>query len=288
MSRDLKHEYEAMLDQEIPDLWSRIEPRLADKKGMQNAEPKEKSIRTRRIKRSTIAVWGSLAAACVCLAIIFPAWRGNEKSADGTKNQMALAGNADTTAADMAPAAQEMQQSEPQSDNSMMNGMGSEAANNDSAVEYDGFADDTDVAEGSELPKEESEPVDNAASGDGAEQEFQGNTETAAAEPEEEPAGDNHSSAERLPTYECYGEISDAWQTREGFFYQMELIGAPEAFAPDETVILLWQKEGLLSGLLGKKEELTVGGRYTVFVEPEIVDGETRYVLISYEADDGE
>ncbi len=286
MSRDLKHEYEAMLDQEIPDLWSRIEPRLSDKKGTQNAESERKRIRPRRIKRSTIAVWGSLAAACVCLAIILPAWRGNTKSAKNEErtNQTVSAGSADTTAADMAPAAQEM----PQSDNGMMNGMGSEAAKDDSAVEYDGFADDTDVAEGSELLEEEAEPVDNAASGDGAEQEFQGNTETAAAEPEEETAGDNNSSAERLPTYECYGEISDAWQTGEGFFYQMELIGDTEAFAPDETVILLWQKEGFLSGLFGKKEELTVGGRYTVFVEQEIVDGETRYVLVSYEADDGE
>lgn len=291
MSRDLKQEYEAMLDQEIPDLWSRIEPRLADKKGTQNETPKGKSIRTRRIKRSTIAVWGSLAAACVCLAIILPAWRGNVKSADETNratDQTASAESADTTAADMAPAAQEMPQSEPQSDNGMMNGMGSEAANDDSAVEYDGFADDTDVAEGSEFPKEEAEPADNAASEDGAEQEFQGNTETAAAEPEEESAGGSNHSAGSLSTYECYGEISDVWQTREGFFYQMELIGAPETFAPDETVILLWQKEGFLSGLLGKKEELTVGGRYTVFAEPEIVDGETRYVLISYEADDGE
>lgn len=287
MSRDLKQEYEAMLDQEIPDLWSRIEPRLADKKGTQNEEPKGKSIRKRRIRRSTIAVWGSLAAACVCLAIILPAWRGNVKNADEMDretNQTASAGNADTTAADMAPAAQEMLQS----DNGMMNGMGSEAANDDSAAEYDGFADDTDAAEGSESPKEEAEPVDNAVSEDGAEQEFQGNTETAAAEPEEEPAGGNGSSAEPCPTYECYGEISEVWQTREGFFYQMELIGDPEAFAPNETVILLWQKEGFLSGLLGKKEELTVGGRYTVFVEPEIVDGETRYVLVSFEADDGE
>lgn len=166
-----------------------------------------------------------------------------------------------------------------------MNGMESEAANDNLAGEYDGFADDADVSEGLELPKEEAEPVDNAASGDGAEQEYQGNTETAAAEPEEEPAGENNSSAEPLPTYECYGEILDAWQTREGFFYQMELIGTPEAFASDETVILLWQKEGFLSGLLGKKEELTVGGRYTVFVELEIVDGETRYVLISYDED---
>lgn len=284
MSRDLKHEYEAMLDQEIPDLWSRIEPRLADKKGTQNAESKGKSIRTRRIKRSTIAVWGSLAAACVCLAIILPAWRGSVKNADGTNQTASAESAADTTAADMAPAAQEMQQS----DNGMMNGMGSEAANDDLAGEYDGFADDADAAEGLELPKEEAETASDAASGDGAEQECQENAETAAAEPEEEPAGDNNSSAERLPTYECYGEISDAWQTREGYFYQMELIGDSEAFESDETVILLWHKEGFLSGLFGKKEELTVGGRYTVFVESEIVDGETRYVLIGYEADDGE
>ncbi|MBD5467657.1 MAG: anti-sigma factor [Lachnospiraceae bacterium] len=253
MSRDLKHEYEAMLDQEIPDLWSRIEPRLADKKGTQNAESKGKSIRTRRIKRSTIAVWGSLAAACVCLAIILPAWRGNEKSAERT-NQTASAESADTTAADMAPAAQEMQQS----DNGMMNGMASEA-HDDLAGEYDGFADDADTAEGLEWPKEEAET-----------------------------ASENNSSSEPVSAYECCGEILDAWQTREGFFYQMELIWAPEAFESDETVILLWQKEGFLSGLPGKKDELTVGGRYTVFVEPEIVDGETRYVLISYETDDGE
>ena len=182
MSRDLKHEYEAMLDQEIPDLWSRIEPRLADKKGTQNEEPKGKSIRTRRIRRSTIAVWGSLAAACVCLAIIFPAWRGNEKSANGTNQTASAESAANTTAADMAPAAQEMQQS----DNGMMNGMGSDAAYDDPEGEFDGFADDADAAGGLELPKEEAEPVDNAASGDGAEQEYQGNTETAAAEPEEE------------------------------------------------------------------------------------------------------
>ena len=285
MSRDLKHEYEAMLDQEIPDLWSRIEPRLADKKATQNEEPKGKSIRTRRIKRSTIAVWGSLAAACVCLAIILPAWRGNEKSneksANGT-NQTASAESADTTAADMAPAAQEMQQSE----SGMMNGMASEA-HDDLAGEYDGFA--ADAEEGFELPKEEAEPIDNAASEDGAEQEFQGNTENAASAPEEEPAGDNDRLPEPLPTYEYCGKIVDAWQTREGFFYQMELTGDSVASAPDETVILLWQKEGFLSGLLGTKEEgLTVGGRYTVSVEPQIVDGETRYVLISYEADDGE
>ena len=33
MSRDLKNEYVAMLDQEIPDLWSRIEPKLTEKTG---------------------------------------------------------------------------------------------------------------------------------------------------------------------------------------------------------------------------------------------------------------
>ena len=126
MSRDLKNEYVAMLDQEIPDLWSRIEPKLTEKTGksrmsqtagMQEAGTqttdaqinqtqitggqtvrRKKSAR-RRSKRSTIAVLGSLAAACVCLALILPAWRGSEKGSDRS-NQMA----ADNTVTDYVSA----------------------------------------------------------------------------------------------------------------------------------------------------------------------------------------
>lgn len=356
MSRDLKNEYEAMLDQEIPDLWSRIEPRLAEKTGqgrpvqamlhaeavqeVQNrqqtadvqgirqeagiqsageqavfrensmqAEAKEtgeQAIRGktaqhekkthRRVRRSTIAVCGSLAAACLCLVIVLPAWRGSKKS-NYEMNQTAadtnMAGSPADTTADNAAADMEA----PQMESSIMNGMGSSDNGSDgSAGAYDDFA------ESAEAPAEESESLkygseiaeDTAVQENGAEQERLENAENAAAEPEMTPGqtefgGENDSAPEPLPAYECDGEIVDAWQTQEGFFYQMELLGGSMESASAETTILLWQKGNFLSDLLGAKEErLTVGERYTVLVEPEVVDGETRYVLLGYEEADAE
>lgn len=270
MSRDLKSEYEAMLDQEIPDLWSRIEPRLADKKGTQNAEAKGKSIRTRRIKRSTFAVWGSLAAACVCLAIIIPAWNRSKKDANGTY-QMESGSAANTAAADQS--VPQMAKDEP--DGGMMNGIEEETACDNSANEADmmqSFAPVDDGEMANDTTAWEGE--------DGISNDVQGDVENKETAPAEDVSKANGAETETLSQYECCGEITDAWQTREGFFYRMELIGdSQQAF--DGTEILIWQKAGFLSGLMGTQNAaLTTGNRYRIVVEPETVDGETRYVLV--------
>lgn len=387
MSRDLKQEYEAMLDQEIPDLWSRIEPRLTDKtstqsnlpgsfteagsvrtdnagmeKSMQDAQnaemnagqqksgrtdaqrqgagtdagqrqdagadagqqetirpnagqresieletvrqkarTKENGMRKRRIRRSTIAVWGSLAAACVCLALILPAWRGSKKGIGGT-NQMWSENNyasdmaaedtavtGDSTAAETETAEDGAMASkdELQSEEGTMNGM---APAESPAESYDGLTDDADMAgmESAE-PENVTTAADDAAQTDGAEADCGSSTESIAAVPEESvPEQENERGSGADLQYECYGEIVDAWRTDEGFFYRMELVFSASEALPDGTEILIWQKAGLLSGLPGiKGKALTTGECYTVVVEPEVVDGETRYVLIGYEADDG-
>lgn len=314
MSRDLKQEYEEMLDQEIPDLWSRIEPRLAQKgafseahsknspeadsfegkydqgfensaqsvrkeflqenggtdAGRQDVQPVEKRIRTRRLKRSTIAVWGSLAAACVCLAVVFPAWRGGKKSYDGTTNQGASSGSAaDTTTNN------NMDIETPQTENGMSNGMMPDDG-------YGASADDVGAAGMGGAAEPESAPTAEDASVwmNEAESDYAVDFEGAAIQ-------DKYVDEDgMLQQYECYGEIVDARQTGEGHFYRMKLIEDAAEFLPEGTEILIWQKEGFLSGLFGAGEErLTTGNRYTVVVEPEIMDGETRYVLVSYEAD---
>lgn len=284
MSRDLKSEYEAMLDQEIPDLWSRIEPRLADKKGTQNAEPKGKSIRTRRIKRSTVAVWGSLAAACVCLAIIIPAWNRSEKSADGT-NQMESGSAMNTAAADTSAADNSTPMMEAESDGSAMNGMETE-------VSYDVSAEDTDMLQSESFTPTENDGIadDAAAWENGIPKDVPENVESAEAVPaEDESEKGSGTDAEPLSQYECCGEITDAWQTREGFFYRMELIGDPENRVFEGSEILIWQKAGFLSGLPGAQDAaLTTGNRYRIVVKPEIVDGETRYVLVETLDDESE
>lgn len=61
MSKDFKNEYENLLDSEIPDLWSRIEPQLHEK---EKIKPKKK------IRR--LYAYSGVAAACLCLAIAIP------------------------------------------------------------------------------------------------------------------------------------------------------------------------------------------------------------------------
>lgn len=61
MSKDFKNEYENLLDSEIPDLWSRIEPQLHEK------ERKKTKKKPRRLY-----AYSGVAAACLCLAIAVP------------------------------------------------------------------------------------------------------------------------------------------------------------------------------------------------------------------------
>lgn len=321
MSRDLKNEYEAMLDLEIPDLWSRIEPKLTEKtgksrmsqtEGMQEAgmqaagaqayqtqtiqmqeagtqttdgqtERRKKSAR-RRPKRSTIAVFGSLAAACVCLALILPAWRGSEKGSDRL-NQMA----SDTT---NHVSADEAAKGETEENNGGMlfemepESSSAEAGSTDEdAMNFDASSDGT-------LSAQESISEDSAEAADGENniaQSPQENGKETIEAPAEEEADQIEDASEPEPVYECRGEIVDAWQTQEGFFYRMELAENVDGFMPAGSEIVIFQKVRL-SLAPDASAALMTGYSYRVIVEPEettAADGENCYVLISYEEDGG-
>ncbi len=69
MERDFKQEFIELKQNEIPDLWNRIEAGLSEKKVTapvpEKADSPFKKINWRR--------WGTLAAACLCVVIIIPA-----------------------------------------------------------------------------------------------------------------------------------------------------------------------------------------------------------------------
>lgn len=321
MSRDLKNEYEAMLDQEIPDLWSRIEPRLAEKtgqgmtaqammhaevvqevqkvQGVQNRQQtagmqelrqeagiqgaggqtaqQEKKTR-RHLRRSTIAVWTSLAAACVCLALILPAWTGGNKGEDRT-NQIA----ADTSSATDNGAFME---AEGMPESGTTNGY--EPEYSDAEVSENNTASDDGAtlfenADAAASPQEFPTAEDAAlqeSDGDGQRQDgFQGDM-SAPAEEETDEYGTEESK--QHSQYAFYGEIIDMWETKEGFFYHMELKENAGDDMPAGSEIVIIQKKGLLAGLHGT-QELAVGNCYRVDAEIEVVDGETRYVFLSCE-----
>lgn len=88
MSKDLKNEYEALLESDIPDLWSRIEPRLHEKHvETQNViqtkihdehiMPSDVSQYQKNQKKQGVTkkiyFYSGIVAACLCLAIAIPA-----------------------------------------------------------------------------------------------------------------------------------------------------------------------------------------------------------------------
>lgn len=100
MERDFKQEFIELKQNEIPDLWNRIEAGLSEKKITasipEKAESSFKKINWRR--------WGTLAAACLCVVIIIPAISliirnsGSENFTTGITNESAYSGS--STAAD--------------------------------------------------------------------------------------------------------------------------------------------------------------------------------------------
>lgn len=77
MERDFELEYRELKQNETPDLWNRIEAGLSEKKIAAVAlENESKSIDIERFvmkKQTPWKRWGLLAAACLCVVIIFPA-----------------------------------------------------------------------------------------------------------------------------------------------------------------------------------------------------------------------
>ncbi len=77
MERDFELEYRELKQNETPDLWNRIEAGLSEKKiAAVPLENESKSIDIERYvvkKQTPWKRWGLLAAACLCVVIIFPA-----------------------------------------------------------------------------------------------------------------------------------------------------------------------------------------------------------------------
>lgn len=69
MVRDFEQEFIELKQNEIPDLWNRIEAGLSEKKVTASAPEKENT----SFKKINWRRWGTLAAACLCAAIIIPA-----------------------------------------------------------------------------------------------------------------------------------------------------------------------------------------------------------------------
>lgn len=69
MERDFKQEFIELKQNEIPDLWNRIEAGLSEKKITASVPEKADS----SFKKINWRRWGTLAAACLCVVIIIPA-----------------------------------------------------------------------------------------------------------------------------------------------------------------------------------------------------------------------
>lgn len=75
MKRDFEREFKELKISEVPDLWNRIEAGLSDKKIAASGSGAA-AISVNRYnfgKRAVWRKWGTLAAACVCVALIIPA-----------------------------------------------------------------------------------------------------------------------------------------------------------------------------------------------------------------------
>lgn len=291
MSRDLKREYEAMLDQEIPDLWSRIEPQLADKKASQAVPMGPEGIsargsmrKTHRMSRRTIAVWGSFAAACVCLAIVIPIWTRSGKGMEAKKSDgrhfMADQAQSVQDVYDGAVFDKPEQQESMEADSiSLAESLQEPASaledNAGSNVTMNGMQEN-DVDASDDGPKEtfpedagaESEAELNAGAAQGAEE-----------TPSEEAAPDAETEREQEKTVQFRGKVIEVWRTQEGYVYRIALTGDGDSHLSGETEVLVLQEE---EDLAADVEELQEGMTYTFGVKTRIVSGESTYLLIWY------
>ncbi len=83
MERDFEQEFKELKQSEIPDLWNRIEAGLSEKKNVTYASGNIMTVPDKIAvdngnrsaeKRFSWRKWGTLIAACLCVAIIFPAF----------------------------------------------------------------------------------------------------------------------------------------------------------------------------------------------------------------------
>ncbi len=320
MSRNLKTEYEAMLDQEIPDLWSRIEPRLADKRAAGTEAPGEQGVRTaagadalkaqtaperqaapetrtvpeartvperphsrkRGISRRRIAVWSSLAAACVCLMIALPAWFGSRKGSseqnEMLQSDMSMEMAADDCAGEESGAAAKAEESpaedayEPEDIPESMYDEDMEAAENSG----DGASLNEESREEKEEFLESLKPQQGMTQSDGAPVADDSNgVEEQECEPE------NAAEPAEAVRYECSGRVAEMWQDEEGYCYRITLADEPEGNPLGESEIVVLQGEDFFAANPDITGAALLEDRtYTIVVEPEAESGGTRYRLI--------
>lgn len=76
MSKDLENEYKALMDSDVPDLWARIEAGIDEKNlsgNVYSADHRTQNVKKRSAKkRFHYGVWGTVAAACLCVAVAVP------------------------------------------------------------------------------------------------------------------------------------------------------------------------------------------------------------------------
>lgn len=307
MGRDLKKEYEAMLDHEIPDLWSRIEPQLADKKkegAAQSMAPVQQAAQSvsstggapkrRGISRRSIAVWGSLVAACVCLAIVIPAFIRNGKMSEKQANDQTQSASCSDTSAmddydtdgsadagsDAAPrpgdngADGAMQADEDAVDELYMPEIAEEAAEDqyDKMNQAEAGSSVTDLDSGVAMGGEEENDIE------WSEEFADGGAVIQDACPSQADDGEKGTACYRLTV-----EIVDTWETEEGCFYRGTLLSDDEEnpLGVSEIVVLLGE-DYYAANPGNRLVTLEKGGTYALTVKAGAADGETVYVVIQY------
>lgn len=104
MSKRLENEYKTLMNNNVPDLWAKIESGLEPKEGVPDQDGQAASFRAenradvkRENGRRTInyRIWGMAAAACICAAVAIPAWlMHSTKNAERSDTNYAAADNA--------------------------------------------------------------------------------------------------------------------------------------------------------------------------------------------------
>lgn len=102
MSKDLEKEYKALMDSDVPDLWARIEAGIDERNlpsNVHSADHRTQNAKKRGAKkRFHYGVWGTVAAACLCVAVAVPVMMqaSKGKTSNMTAAPEAAAENFDT------------------------------------------------------------------------------------------------------------------------------------------------------------------------------------------------
>ena len=255
MERDFELEYRELKQNETPDLWNRIEAGLSEKKiAAVPLENESKSVDIERFvvkKQTPWKRWGLLAAACLCVVIIFPAMMagliGSSKSSRST---------------DTASGAAEM------------NTSSSAAASSEPAEAFDTASDNAAAEEG----KVEPEYTESTAADAGSS--MAGGSETAAMEDTE--ASEEESAEAAAP------EISDG-QILEGAVVQILQVDETGEETIYQAVVLEADTDAVMES--GMQIELICDDetQYDFISEPreekELKKEETYEVSLQYELD---